>query len=214
VRPLTFGTPLRSLLVVGAHSDDIEIGCGGTVLRLVAENPGVRLTWLVMCSTPERRDEAQASAEAFAKGAGSVDVVIRDLPDGRLPDVWTQAKDVMKEVGTAAAPEVVLTHALHDLHQDHRLVAELAWQTFRDHLVLGCEIPKYDGDLTTPNLYVALDAELVDRKVELLLAHFPTQAGKHWFHPETFRGLMRVRGVECRAPSGYAEGFHARKVLV
>lgn len=208
------GRPIRSIVCLGAHSDDLEIGAGATIVRLLCEHPGARVTWVVMCSTADRRAEAEASVRDLCGEATSLDVRIHDLRDGFVPAAWSQAKELVEDAAAAADADLVVTHTRHDLHQDHRTLAELAWNTWRDHLILECEIPKYDGDLRTPTLYVPVAEAHVARKVEVLMRHFGTQAGKHWFTPETFRGLMRLRGIECRSPSGYAEGFHVRKVVI
>jgi LmbE family N-acetylglucosaminyl deacetylase len=208
------GQAIRSIVCLGAHSDDIEIGAGATLVRLVQEHPGVRVTWVVMCSTPDRRAEAEASVRDLCAGAGSLDVRIHDLRDGFVPAEWARAKELVEAAAAAADADLVVTHTRHDLHQDHRTLAELAWNTWRDHLILECEVPKYDGDLRTPTLYVPLGEDHVARKIDVLMRHFGTQATKHWFTPETFRGLMRLRGIECRSPSGYAEGFHVRKIVL
>jgi LmbE family N-acetylglucosaminyl deacetylase len=203
---------LRSLLCLGAHCDDVEIGCGGTVLRLVEANPGLHVDWLVLASDDERAAEARASAAQFLAGAASSSVDVRSFRASYFPYTGAEIKDVFEELKGRARPDVILTHWGGDAHQDHRLVSELTWNTFRDHLVLEYEIPKYDGDLGRPNVYVHLDAPQVERKVEAIMAAFPSQADKHWFDAEAFRGLMRLRGVECASPSGFAEAFHARKL--
>lgn len=206
--------PLRRLLAIGAHADDLEIGCGGTMLRLVRESPGLDVTWVVLAASGEREAEARASAAAFLDGAGEVQMIVHGFRDGYLPHERAAVKDVFEELKALVDPQLVLTHTSDDAHQDHRLVRELTWNTFRDHLILEYEIPKWDGDLGRPNVYVPLDEEIVARKVELLLEHFPSQAVKHWYDEDTFRGLLRLRGLECAAPSRYAEAFHGRKVVL
>jgi LmbE family N-acetylglucosaminyl deacetylase len=201
--------PLR-LLCLGAHPDDLEIGCGGTVMALLAARP-VECTWVVWSGDAERRREAEGAAARVLAGAARADVIVEAFPDARFPALWSDLKDrfeALKRVG----PDLILTHRRHDRHQDHRTVAELTWNTWRDHLVLEYEIPKYEGDLGRPNLYVPLDPSLVERKVGILLESFATQRSRSWFDAETFRGLMRLRGVECGASSGYAEAFDAAKV--
>ena len=207
------GDRLRQVLVVGAHSDDIEIGCGGTLLHLAGRHPDVEFVWAVMTGTDERVAEATASAEGFFADGRAPRVVTPGLPDGRLP-YDTAAKEVWERLKSETEPDLVLTHQRDDLHQDHRLLAELAIQTFRDHLILEYEIPKYDGDLGRPNLFVRLDADVVDRKIDHLMNHFASQRSKRWFSEELFRGLMRVRGMEAGAPSGYAEAFYAPKLVL
>jgi len=201
----------RRILALGAHADDIEIGCGGTLLRLLSENRDLEVLWVVLCSTPPREAEARASAGAFLLGASRSTVVVRDHKDGYLPYSGAAVKDQFEQLKADFAPDVVLTHYRLDLHQDHRLVSDLTWNTWRDHLILEYEIPKYDGDLGSPNLFCPLTRHQVDRKVALVLEHFPSQAGKHWFTPDLLRALPRLRGMECVAPEGLAEGFHCRK---
>ncbi|WP_293994339.1 PIG-L deacetylase family protein [Sphaerotilus sp.] len=202
------------LLCLGAHSDDIEIGCGGAVLRWLAEVPEVHVTWVVLSAPGERADEARRSAQALLKGAASAEVVIGDFTDAHFPSETARLKAFLSDIARRTPADVVLTHRLEDRHQDHRTVGELTWQTWRDHLVLEYEIPKYEGDLGQPNVYVPLPAEIAQRKVQHLMAHFGTQRAKGWFTEATFQGLMALRGIECRAPSGQAEAFHARKVVL
>lgn len=212
MRALRFtGGPL-SILCLGAHSDDIEIGCGGTLLLLLAARR-VRVTWVVFAATPPRADEARRSANRFLRDAAARDVRIQDFRDGFLPFQGTAVKEFVETLKDVK-PDVVFTHHRHDRHQDHRLVSDLTWNTFRDHLVLEYEVPKYDGDLVTPNLYVPLPPAVRRRKVRHLLDGFASQRSKRWFTAETFDGLMRVRGVECAAASGYAEGFHGPKAVL
>jgi LmbE family N-acetylglucosaminyl deacetylase len=201
-----------SVLAIGAHADDIEIGCGGTLLRLVAANPGARLALVVLSATPERADEARASARALLGADADLEVVTADFRDGYLPYAGAGLKERFDELGRTYQPDVVFTGYRDDLHQDHRLVSELTWNTFRDHLVLEYEVPKFDGDLGAPNAFVEIDGPTLDRKIDHLLTAFPSQAGKDWFTAETFRGLARLRGIECRAASGYAEAFYGRKL--
>ncbi len=217
MRRLTFdpstGRGLNAL-VIGAHADDIEIGAGGTILRLAAEGRLATVRWVVLSAKDIRADEARRSAEAFLDAVADRTVTIHDLRDGYLPYLGGQVKDRFEDLTSGAAPDLILTHRRDDAHQDHKLVAELTWNTFRDQLILEYEIPKYDGDLGIPNLYVDLPPSIAARKVELLMAGFPSQRDKHWFTEETFRSLLRLRGIECRAASGYAEGFSARKMVL
>jgi LmbE family N-acetylglucosaminyl deacetylase len=206
------GRPFR-LLCLGAHSDDIEVGCGGTVLRLLEETPGAEVTWVVLSAAGERGGEARASADLFLGGAGKREVVLRDFRDGFLPHTGAAVKDFFEELKGRCVPDLVLTHTQHDLHQDHRLVWELTWNTFRDACILEYEIPKYDGDLGAPNAFVQLSEATARRKVAHLLAAFASQRGKDWFTEDTFLALMRLRGIECRAPERYAEGFYCRKIV-
>lgn len=207
------GEPLRALFV-GAHSDDVEIGCGGTVRRLVERPGGLIAHWCVLSAAPEREAEARAAAADLLEGAVDATVTVEHFRESFFPYEGASVKEHFETIARAFAPDVVFTHTRADRHQDHRIVSDLAWNTFRDHLVLEYEIPKWDGDLITPNLYVPLTAAQADRKVAALMEHFGSQRGKAWFDEETFRGLMRVRGVECNAPERYAEGFHLRKAVL
>jgi len=206
--------PLRRLLVIGAHSDDIEIGCGATILRLVHEQPELEALWMVLSARGQRGDEARASAEAILSGTAQREIVLHSFRDAYLPYEGSAVKERFEEVKQRFEPDLILTHYGRDAHQDHRLVSELTWNTFRDHLILEFEIPKYDGDLGRTNFYVRLEDRHAQRKIEHLLEHFPSQRGRHWFSEEVFRSLMRLRGMECNAPDGYAEGFYSRKVVV
>ena len=204
------------LLCIGAHADDLEIGAGGTVLTLLERHPGSRVTWAVFAGSGNRVSEAKASAEELLTTAGSFDVHTLGLRDGFLPYQGAAAKEAIERLreGLPNEPDVILTHALHDRHQDHRTLAELTWNTWRDHLVLAYEVPKYEGDLVPPNAYVPLEAGNVERKLDHLRRHFASQWGRDWYDEDTFRGLMRVRGLECRSPSRFAEAFHARKLVL
>jgi LmbE family N-acetylglucosaminyl deacetylase len=194
------------VLAIGSHADDIEIGCGATLLRLARDVSGLELHWVVLSAAGERADEARASAAAFG---AEVDVQgFRDAFFRYGPEV----KEYFEALKARLEPDVVFTHHDGDRHQDHRLVAELTWNTFRNHLILEYEIPKYDGDLGTPNVFFAVDEDLARRKVELLLESFPSQRGKRWFTEDLFLALMRLRGMECNSASGLAEAFHARKL--
>lgn len=213
---LSLGLPARAPLTVlclGAHPDDIEIGCGGTMLRLLAERRRVTVHWVVMCPAGSRATEARRSASRLLRGAAASHVRIERFRDGYLPWQGAAVKDVFEELKREIEPDLVFTHARRDDHQDHRLIAELTWNTFRDHCVLEYEIPKYDGDLGQPNVFVPLAEGVRRRKVRLLMSAFPSQRSKRWFSEATFEGLMRLRGVECGAPEGYAEAFYGRKVV-
>ena len=203
--------PLR-LLCLGAHSDDIEIGCGGLVLSLLRGRKPVDVTWVVFSGSPERQAEARRGAALFLSRARRKRVILHEFRDGFFP-FDPAIKDAFEAL-TKTNPDVVLTHYRDDRHQDHRVLSDLAWNTFRNHLVLEYEVPKWDGDLGTPNCFVALDRRTVAEKVQYLDQAFGTQRSKDWFSEETFRGLMRLRGMECRAPEGYAEGFYGRKVTL
>lgn len=201
------------VLALGAHCDDIEIGCGGTLLRLVAENKGIEVTWVVFCSNPERAWEAQSSAEAYLAGAARKNVVVKTFRDGFLPYLGPAVKEEFEKLKKHVSPDVVFTHYREDRHQDHRLISELTWNTWRNHVILEFEIPKYDGDFASPNLFAPLSSETLDRKVDLVTKSFPTQAGKPWFTPDLFRAVARIRGMESGAPSGFAEAFYCRKAV-
>jgi LmbE family N-acetylglucosaminyl deacetylase len=208
------GAPPRHLLCLGAHCDDIEVGCSGTVLSLLGQYPEMSVTWAVMASNEHRAAEALASAHALLAGIAKKTILIQSFRDGFLPYHGAAVKEYVESLKADVSPDLVLTHYRHDLHQDHRLLSELTWNTFRDHLIWEYEIPKYDGDMGNPNLFVPLDAELCRRKVQNLLASFPSQASKPWFREDLFLALMRLRGMECHAPSGYAEGFYCRKAVL
>ena len=208
--PLSAAAPsVRSVLAIGCHADDIEIGCGGTLLSLTRSWPELHVTWVVLAATGNREDEARASAAAFLTAAREADVRILNFDESFLPYRGGDVKvafEALKEV----TPDLVFTHTRNDLHQDHRLACELTWNTFRDHLILEYEIPKYDGDLGVPNVFVPLGEEIVAEKVRLLGEHFSSQAGKHWFDQELFRGMLRIRGME--SATHYAEAFTCRKL--
>ena len=206
------GRPLR-LLALGCHSDDIEIGAGGTILTLLAARP-VEVCWVVLSAPGDRAAEAAGSAEAFLDGAAGSRVVLGEFRDSYFPYVGGEVKTFVEEVRDGFSPDLILTHQPADMHQDHRLVWELTWNAFRDHAILEYEIPKWDGDLGAPGVFVPLDDDVVRRKVELLMAHFSSQRSKSWFTEDVFLGLMRLRGMECRAPSGHAEAFYSRKLTL
>ena len=211
---LTAAEPPRRVLAIGCHADDIEIGCGGTLLTLARSTHGLEVDWVVLAAPGERGAEARASAAAFLEGVAEARVEVHEFRDGFLPYVGGEVKAVFEELKGRVDPQLVLTHAGYDFHQDHRLACELTWNTFRNHLILEYEIPKVDGDLGRPNAYVPLTAEVVERKLELIGQHFPSQAGKHWFDRDTFLGLMRLRGLEAVAPDRYAEAFTSRKLVL
>lgn len=205
---------LRRVLCIGAHCDDVEIGCGGAVLKLIRENPDAEVDWVVVSSTDTRAREARVSAERFLAGARVGNVIIKQFRDGFFPYEGAAIKAFFEELKARPAPDLIFTHTLNDRHQDHRLTSEMTWNTFRNHLILEYEIPKYDGDLGAPNLFVALDKEDCEQKVKIILDSFTSERGKYWFTAETFQALARLRGIESRADSGYAEGFYARKIVV
>jgi LmbE family N-acetylglucosaminyl deacetylase len=201
-------------LCLGAHSDDIEIGCGGTILKLLEAHPGSSVTWVVFSANDVRESEARSSAAAFLAQAAEANVIVRRFKESYFPHTGSEIKDCFEELKRSTKPDLVLSHHRHDLHQDHRTIAELTWNTFRNHLIAEYEIPKYEGDLGHPSLYVPLARAQATRKVELLTTHFASQAGRGWFRPETFHGLMSIRGIECNAPEGQAEAFHVRKIVL
>jgi LmbE family N-acetylglucosaminyl deacetylase len=202
------------VLCLGAHPDDLEIGCGGTIMHLIGSHPGLHCRWVVWSGDATRAAEARDAATRVLNGAGRADVAVESFRDGFFPADWADIKGKFESLKAEGRPDLILTHHRGDRHQDHRLIAELTWNTWRDDLILEYEIPKYEGDLHTPNFYVPLDRATVDRKVDLLMSGFLSQHGKPWYDAETFRGLMRIRGVECASPSGYAEGFHLPKAIL
>jgi LmbE family N-acetylglucosaminyl deacetylase len=213
-RPFQAVPPVSHLLCLGAHADDIEIGCAGTVLTLLSDGAPLSVTWVVFCAEGVRADEARRSAESLLSGAAKRQIEIMEFRDGFLPYTGPQIKEAFEELKTTVEPDIVFTHQRHDLHQDHRLISDLTWNTFRDHLILEYEIPKYDGDLGAPNMFVPLDESVCRRKIDTIVTSFVSQAGKRWFSEELFRALLRVRGMECNAPSTYAEAFYCRKLAI
>lgn len=202
------------ILCLGSHSDDIEIGCGGTILRLAAQYPDCQFYWVVFSAIGVREAEAQQAATLFTGPNGPASLALHKFRDGFMPFAGADIKSVFEELKQTIAPDLILTHNRHDAHQDHRLLAELTWNTFRDHLVLEYEIPKYDGDMGQPNVFVPLESAVCETKVRYLLDAFESQRSKRWFQAETFFALMRLRGMECNAPSGYAEAFYSRKLVL
>jgi LmbE family N-acetylglucosaminyl deacetylase len=215
--PLQIGRPESEparVLAIGAHPDDIEIGCAGTVLKLIEQQAVSEIRWVVLSGTGERADEARRSAEALLDGVPASDVVVRDFPDGFFPYEGQRIKDYFEELKADFSPDVVFTHQRADMHQDHRLSCELTWNTFRDHLILEYEVPKYDGDMSAPNAFVPIEARHHRRKIDHLMSHFGSQLSKHWFGEELFSSLLRLRGMECNSPSSYAEAFFCRKAVL
>jgi LmbE family N-acetylglucosaminyl deacetylase len=202
------------ILCVGAHSDDIEIGCGGTMLRLLRELPVERVTWVVLSGNEQRAREARQAARRVIGRRAVARVVQERFRDGFFPYDAVPIKERFEQLKREVAPDIVFTHYRHDRHQDHRLVSDLTYNTFRDHLVLEYEVLKLDGDLGNPNVYVPLEARTVTQKVRVLEDCFGTQRDKRWFSEDAFRGLMCIRGVEAGAGSGYAEAFYARKLVI
>lgn len=207
------GQGLR-LLCLGAHCDDIEIGCGATVLKLLESCPGAQVRWVVFTGSPVRQAETRAAAARLLSAAGDARVELLSHRESFLPQAWGAVKEEFERLKAEFAPTLILTHALKDSHQDHRVVAELTWNTFRDHLVLEYEIPKYEGDIGNPNLFVPVTGGQTETKVSTLMDCFTSQHSRAWFDPATFLGLMRLRGLGCNAPSGYAEAFTVRKMVL
>jgi len=203
-----------SILCLGAHSDDVEIGVGATLLSMIARGVCLDVHWCVLSGVGDREREAQASAADFLAQAASAKIEIMAFRDGFFPEQGEDIKSWFEELKARANPDLILTHYRDDAHQDHRQVCRLTWNTFRDHCILEYEIPKWDGDLGQPNLYIPISAEVLRRKIELLNMHFGSQRSKQWFDSELFLGLARLRGMECRAPERYAEAFFARKLVV
>jgi len=206
--------PVRRLLCLGAHADDLEIGCGGTVLRLLEAVPGIEVHWHVFSATGPRRREARASARHFLAEARRPRIAVHSFRESYFPQAWAAIKNEFERIKRRLEPDLVLTHAREDRHQDHRVLSDLAWNTFRQSFLLEYEIPKYDGDLGQPNYYVALDEGIARRKIAAILKYFPSQAHRHWFTEDTFRALLRLRGIEGGPQTRLAEAFYARKMVV
>lgn len=206
-------TPLK-VLCLGAHSDDIEIGAGGALLHLLDCNPNVTVYWVVFSANEVRAQEARISARHFLQDAAAQTVIVKEWRDGFFPYVGAEIKVFFEEIKQEFQPDLIFTHYRDDRHQDHRVISDLTWNTFRNHLILEYEIPKYDGDFGSPNLFVPLTEAIYRRKIEILLESFPTQAGKHWFDEETFLAVMRLRGMEAASSSHHAEGFYCRKLIL
>ena len=204
----------RHILCLGAHCDDIEIGCGGTLLTWLEQNPALTVTWVVFASNELRKAEATLGAQRFCQHAARLDLRVFDFRDGFLPYHGAEVKEHFEAIKRDIKPDLILTHYRHDLHQDHRLINELTWNTFRNHLILEYEIPKWDGDVGIPNVFVAVSEETGKRKVGLLNEVYPSQQGRNWFTEDLFLSLMRIRGMECNSPSRLAEAFHVRKLML
>lgn len=200
------------ILCLGAHSDDIEIGCGGTILKLLATYPNIVVEWEVFSAEGKRRREAQVSAKRFLQHAKELSIRVNRFKGSYFPSTGDRIKNYFETIKKRPTPDLIFTHYRADLHQDHRIISDLTWNTFRNHLVLEYEIPKFDGDLGTPNLYVPLDKSVCQEKVDTLLESFASQRGKHWFTGDTFMALMRLRGIEAGPQVQYAEAFYARKI--
>lgn len=201
-------------LFLGAHCDDIEIGAGGTVLRLVSRYPEAHFHWVTFASNPLRAQEAEASARAFLGDTKNARIEIRAFKESFFPYIGAEIKAYFEQIKQQGNPDLVFTHFRDDRHQDHRLISDLTWNTFRDHFILEYEIPKYDGDLGTPNFFSPLSEKVAEQKIQLLLESFPSQAQRGWFDAETFKGILRLRGMECNAVERYAEAFYCRKATI
>jgi LmbE family N-acetylglucosaminyl deacetylase len=207
-----FGS-VRRVLCLGAHSDDIEIGLGGTLLKLAAQVPDLEICWFVFSAPGPRTEEARRSANEFLAGVAQKQIKIGSFRESYFPSEWPAIKDWFEEIKANFDPDVVFTHYRDDRHQDHRVLSDLAWNTFRNHLILEYEILKYDGDLGGPNVFIPLSEEVCTRKIELLLKYFQTQSTKHWFTRDTFEAMHRIRGIECASVTGRAEAFYCRKLV-
>jgi LmbE family N-acetylglucosaminyl deacetylase len=208
------GSKGLTVLCLGSHADDIEIGCSGTILRLAEQYPNCAFHWVVFSAIGVREAEARRAASLFVGSAALRGPLLKTFPDGFMPYVGAEIKAVFEKLKQTVSPDVIFTHSKSDAHQDHRLIAELTWNTFRDHFILEYEIPKYDGDLGQPSVFVPLPAEVYQKKVRYIIDTFQSQRSKPWFEEETFLSLMRLRGMECNAPSGYAEAFYCRKLVL
>jgi LmbE family N-acetylglucosaminyl deacetylase len=206
-------SPLR-VLCLGAHSDDLEIGCGGTILQLVTRETPLEVTWIVFSGNEARRREALESANVFLEQTAKKEILVKNFRDGFFPYTGGEIKEYFEVLKRQVSPDLIFTHYRDDLHQDHRVISELTWNTFRNHVILEYEIPKYDGDMGSPNAFVHLDERITRKKVETILASFQTQEGRHWFSTDLFLSLLRLRGMESIALSGYAEAFYCRKMVL
>ena len=204
--------PLK-VLCLGAHSDDIEIGCGGTVLRMLSVQRNLEFFWVVFSSGNERKREAHKSAALFLEQANRKEVIVKSFRDGFFPYEGTKVKEFFEELKKLVSPDLIFTHYRDDRHQDHRIISDLAWNTWRNHLILEYEIPKYDGDLGSPNYFVPLKREVCDRKIKYICDVFQTQRNKAWLTEDTFQAMHRIRGIECASPDKYAEAFYCRKLI-
>ncbi len=214
LRPDCTPNKTLSVLCIGAHSDDIEIGCGGTILTWLKTMPAIDIAWVVLSATPDRENEAKKSARALLQMARQREIVSSNFRDGFFPAEYADIKEYFEGLKGRFSPDVIFTHWLEDRHQDHRIAAELTWNTWRNHLIFEYEIAKFEGDLQPTNTYVEIPHRIASRKVAHLDRHFGTQRNKDWFNAENFFALMRLRGLECRAASGFAEAFHARKLVL
>lgn len=202
----------KRILCVGAHSDDIEIGCGGTILKILAANPRVEVMWVVFSAEGVRAKEAQSSAKAFLGKSTQHTIITKDFRTSYFPYQGEQIKEFFETL-KSFSPEVIFTHYRDDRHQDHRVLSDLAWNTFRSHVILEYEIPKYDGDYGSPNFFVPVSAAHLKKKADLLCKFFQSQSNKHWFTPDLFMATPRIRGMECDSPTQFAEAFYSRKLV-
>lgn len=202
------------ILCLGSHCDDIEIGCGGTILKLIESYQNSVFYWVVFSSNQTRTDEARESANTFLNNTKSKNVVFKNFRDGFFPSSIRDIKEYFEELKHNFSPDLILTHYRNDLHQDHRLISELTWNTFRNHFILEYEVPKYDGDLGSPNFFVHLDESMCRRKIQYILNCFKSQKERSWFEEETFFAMLRIRGIESNSPSKYAEAFYCRKTVL
>ena len=202
------------ILCLGAHCDDIEIGCGGTLLNMITRLSKVDIFWIVFSSNSARREEALSSANKFIKRAYKKHIKIEDFRDGFFPYTGIEIKEYFEKLKNTFSPDMIFTHYKEDLHQDHRMISELTWNTFRDHFILEYEIPKYDGDIGAPNFFVPLEPSICRMKIKNILASFKTQREKHWLKEDLLYSMLRIRGMECVSPTKYAESFYCRKMLL
>ena len=208
------GPSAAHVLAIGAHPDDIEIGCGGTIMKLIEQGAVSEVCWVVLSADGERCDEARRSAEALLGGVSRREVMVCDFPDGLFPYDGRPIRDFFERLKPDISPDLIFTHRRADPHQDHRLACELTWHTFRDHLILEYEVPKYDGEGSAPNVFVPISGELSQRKIEHLMSQFTSQRSRRWFREDLFLSLLRLRGMECNSPSSYAEAFFCRKAVL
>jgi len=202
------------ILCLGAHADDIEIGCGGTILRIIEDIPEAQFCWIVFSGNKKRAEEAHQSADLFLRNTASKSITVKDFRESYFPFVGAEIKDFFEKLSENFSPDIIFTHCRNDAHQDHRLLSDLTWNKFRDHFILEYEIPKYDGDLGNPNTYICLDEKFVQSKIKYICGVYKSQSGKRWFTDDTFRSILRIRGVESNSPSNYAEAFYCRKMVI
>lgn len=214
LKPLLAKDQALNILALGAHCDDIEIGCGGALLSIIENYNVEAVHWVVFSSNEIRRIEALISAESFLSGVQTKNIVIKNFRNGYFPYVGAEIKDYFEQIKNNFEPNLILTHYRHDRHQDHRTISDLTWNTFRSHMILEYEIPKYDGDISNPNFFIPIENKHKDMKIQNLLKHFSSQSNKQWFTEETFEAIMRLRGIESNAPESYAEAFYARKIIL